>query len=208
MPLGIWRVIPHNTRPERMRARQCHHDEAEIRVCDVITEKDKGIPSSNEKSNEVKGDGFAPFLQLQLHSKKPDRIALIHNVSCTSLRAEKRVSFSEVQVRIYELIPGDNPDCSFPLSLGWKHSKTETWGVDAYEKQGKRGEHSGCDFFRAPLSQYERRLRLRSLGFTEKELRQAERKRRVELCLQWSYGQFPKSEDYPYSHHYFLNYIL
>lgn len=206
MPLGIWKIIPHNTHPKRKRTQHCHHDEAELCVYDVMTEKD--LPSGNEKSNGDKGGGPVPFLQLQLPTKKPDLSALIHNLSCTSLRAEKRVSFSDVQVRIYELIPGDNPDCSFPLSLGWKHSKTETLSVDAHENQGTREEHSASEFSRVPLSQYERRLRLRSVGFTEKELRQVERKRRVELCLQWSGGQFPKSEDYPYSHHYFLNYVL
>ena len=59
-----------------------------------------------------------------------------------------------------------------------------------------------------PLTLQERRLRLRSLGYTEQQLRKAERKRRIELSLQWASGQFPKQMDYPYSQRYFLNYVL
>lgn len=149
--------------------------------------------------------------------------------ACTTVEIpdRKHVSFSNVQVRTYELIVGDNPDCSFPLSLGWRYQEEDTLDVDSFEQQRhERQEDAIGNTYtnlqqpqhqppgpskclpKFPLTLHQRRLRLRSLGHTEVDLRRAERKRRIELALQWAGGQFPKEEDFPYSKKYYLNYVL
>ena len=59
-----------------------------------------------------------------------------------------------------------------------------------------------------PLTLYERRLILRAQGHSEQILRNEERRRRIELSLQWASGHFPKQDDFPYSQRFFLNYVL
>ena len=45
----------------------------------------------------------------------------------------RSVSFTDVTVRHYDLILGDNPYVKYPLSLGWNYSKEEVHKVDAFE---------------------------------------------------------------------------
>ena len=185
----------------------------------------------NHSITSVDDDEFHAAI---ISHKQPDIGALTH-ASLTindDKEKQKHVSFSNVQVRTYDLILGDNPDCSFPLSLGWRYNEQDKLDVEAFEHQRElKREERVKDIYKSqqqqqqpspgpfsqplkeklpilPLTLQERRLRLRSLGYTEQQLRKAERKRRIELSLQWASGQFPKQMDYPYSQRYFLNYVL
>lgn len=52
-----------------------------------------------------------------------------------------RVTFTDVSIRHYNLIVGDNPYCRFPLSLGWNYGKEETHKVDLFEVQRDEQKH-------------------------------------------------------------------
>jgi hypothetical protein len=49
------------------------------------------------------------------------------------LRTRKSVQFSNVEVRVHEIILGDHPSTElYPISLGWAHLETEIFDVDHY----------------------------------------------------------------------------
>lgn len=144
----------------------------------------------------------------------------------------KKVSFSVVQIRCYEQIFGDNPETEYPLSLGWmynEHGMTVIEPLDN-ENEGEAAaaisvaeedeEENVMDFTHTfhslvlksrkylPLSLHERCMRLRLNGYSEKFLRNAERRRRVELALDWASANPPTDMPYPYSSSFFFNYFL
>jgi hypothetical protein len=92
----------------------------------------------------------------------------ISSSSTLSSKSCKCVSFAPfVQVREYAVVVGDHPFCqALPLSLDWKY--TEEQSVD-YSSQSRR--HGP----QLRLTYYERRNILRVAGYTEADLRQAER---------------------------------
>ena len=219
MPLGIWRSTSARHHPNvlsqdhhYMLQRHRHQEAAHDDEAEILKSTSKESTTSLKEAPMCES---TPLMEEQLrpnNSSKPDLMAPIYKLASSSHQTEKHVSFSEVHVRTYQVILGDNPECSCPLSLGWKHTVWDIVDIDTYEtlKERTREQHLAgpLSFARAPLSLHERRLRLRSMGFTENELRRSERKRRIELSLQWAGGQFPKSEEFPYSNHFFLNYVL
>jgi len=101
--------------------------------------------------------------------------------------SNKRVTFSTVSKRLYNPILGDNPHVAFPLSMGWTYNEQEEIPVEIYD----------CDFHELepdyvyaqdmePLEVEERRMRLKAVGYTEKQLQQEERRRRIQLVLEWA----------------------
>ena len=169
-------------------------------------------------------------------------------VKTKTLNGTKNVSFSDVQVRTYELILGDNPDSSFPLSLGWKYNEADKMDLDTYQEghqpkrppkvqqeppigpdlntlhlgqvldptlftTSKRIPDNAVDYASSAmvaLTLQERHLRLRAQGFSEQSLRQQERRRRVQLALEWSFGLYPKEAGgFPYNTcAFFRHYVL
>jgi hypothetical protein len=103
-------------------------------------------------------------------------------------KPKKTVSFDTVEVREYGLIVGDSEDVldGFPLMLSWAHSEGVKTSVDVHQDQVKARERSGPI---EELDAHERRLRLRAMGFTEAQLRLAERRRRIQISCEWAYGQ-------------------
>lgn len=81
-----------------------------------------------------------------------------------------KVSFSNVEVRQYERILGDNPavSCGPPISIGWNYLEERTVRVpiDDYEYY-HCGYHDDCEMI---LSREERAEMLLDLGFDQKEI--------------------------------------
>jgi hypothetical protein len=70
--------------------------------------------------------------------EEEDAVALAttaSTASTTSRGSNKSVSFSQVSVRQYDLIVGDNPGCKYPLALGWNYTETYTVDVTGYEQE-------------------------------------------------------------------------
>jgi hypothetical protein len=230
--LGIWRIMA-----ERHNRDLLHHD------------RTPGEHDAEMLVETRKKDSHPPFddlVSLAASLSSLNDPVLMSKVK-TKKASDKHVSFSDVQVRSYEVILGDNPDCSFPLSLGWKYNEGNRVDVNTYEseRQPRRGPkppvapvepdlntmHIGqvldplflntnrripgnpVDYASStmvPLMLHERRLRLRAQGHSEQRLRQQERKRRVQLMLEWCSGQFPKETGgFPYNTcAYFRHYII
>jgi hypothetical protein len=95
--------------------------------------------------------------------------------SCaSSSKSFKCVSFApSVQVREYAVVVGDHPSCQdLPLSLDWKHTE---------EQSVEYSSHSKRHGTQLRLTYYERRNILRGAGYTEADLRQAERQQAFPL---------------------------
>jgi hypothetical protein len=88
--------------------------------------------------------------------------------SASSSKSCKCVTFApSVQVREYAVVVGDHPSCQdLPLSLDWKHTE---------EQSVEYSSHSRRHGTQLRLTYYERRNILRVAGYTEADLRQAER---------------------------------
>lgn len=85
---------------------------------------------------------------------------------------QKRVQFGNLEMRNYEIILGDHPDCSSgpPVSIGWEYSSAETISVDRYEALKPR---------RRSMDQLElnyfvrKRVLRRHAGVSDEEMRQS-----------------------------------
>jgi hypothetical protein len=101
-------------------------------------------------------------------------------------KSNRRVSFSTVEVREYHVVIGDYRLCWYPLSLDWKfHSKTTLWGVDDFDKIKQltaAGGRPRC------LGEKQRQDRLQTMGSTQKELMQCNRRRKIILAMDHAYG--------------------
>ena len=128
--------------------------------------------------------------------------ALVETATETTPEPKKTVSFDSVETREYGLIVGDSEDVvdGFPLMLDWCHSEGVTMSVDEHEDQAKTLGRGPME----ELDAHQRRLRLRAMGFTEGQLRLAERRRRVQTTLDWAYGQ-NKQNTPPFLNKSFVN---
>ena len=109
---------------------------------------------------------------------------------------ERRVSFGEVHIREHAITVGDNPNVigGLPLSLDWKHSPyDQATDIDDYEDLLGRRHRAHADVRRrrsiTPLTAEERKSRLRNMGITKSQLRQAEIQRKIRLTSEWAYGR-------------------
>ena len=110
-----------------------------------IFRKRKVAPKKEDAvSNLIKGDE-----EETVRLEESDSHLSIHDSSCSfetpneqvvaqeavkpKTKKAGRVSFSDVTVRHYELVLGDNPYCKFPLALGWSYGLEETHKVDHFE---------------------------------------------------------------------------
>lgn len=106
-------------------------------------------------------------------------------IRTTSPKKTKRVSFANVVLREYSRVVGDNPNVNgVPLALDWKHTNAKLIGLEKFEER-RRGE-------RQPklktLDITERICLLRSFGYSDSQLRQAEIQRKIRLTQEWAYG--------------------
>jgi|UPI000581A1C5 hypothetical protein len=125
-----------------------------------------------------------PFSRAHIHSD-PAATAVVRKA-----RNPNHVQFTNVNVRTYELILGDNPFVEYPLSLGWKYTTSEAIPVDAFDKRHQleiTPDYAGAQKLK-PLSGLERRRhRLLRVGYDDKMLRREERRRRIQLAQEWAY---------------------
>lgn len=83
------------------------------------------------------------------------------------------VSFSNLQIREYDVALGDNPSCSFgpPVSLGWDYQDAEVVPLEKYERARSNKFPRRKSFM---LSYNVRKyLLLKTAGYTKAELREA-----------------------------------
>jgi len=84
-------------------------------------------------------------------------------------RSTSNVSFSNLEIREYNVALSDHPDCSFgpPIQLGWEYSAQELVSVDDYE------EHRSPRRRNLVHDPYRRSCLLNEAGYTDQELQSA-----------------------------------
>lgn len=98
------------------------------------------------------------------------------------------VSFDNVEIRRYQLILGDNPFTEVPLALGWNyHYESENMSVDAHEARKLANESYVHAQYMEPMDVSARQARLRGVGYSNAQIRQEERKRRITVLQEWAY---------------------
>jgi hypothetical protein len=129
-------------------------------------------------SNGSHGHRPPSCLSRRHSSPDPQAEAVIAAMSTTSTSSSKtkRVSFSSLEIRNYDIVIGDHPCCMMgcPISLGWDYSPAKRHLLDQYEagRQGMRRNRS-----QLRLTCDERQTILLSWGNTsETDLRKAGRK--------------------------------
>ena len=157
--------------------------------------------------------------QEQVQEAQTATLTLATTSSKPQKRKKKAVSFSQVQIRHYELILGENPGIRYPLSIGWRYHLEEHQHIDDYETKraeekktkeqdkvprlyvppGEAAEdheddphEDGDDGLLEELTLYERRMRLRTFGYSEAYLRTQERQRQCRIALEWGGGGGPR----------------
>ena len=94
---------------------------------------------------------------------------------------KKCVRFDQVHIRYYDMCLGDNPYCSIgpPVSLSWDYTDTLSQDLDVYECQcltSTPQQHRRRRPLRfLVLNYYQRYEILKNAGYTDAELKQAER---------------------------------
>ena len=167
---------------------------------------EKELSDSEETARLWESDSTLSFresISSSLSSDKAEVKALVESATETTPSRKKTVSFGSVEMREYGLIVGDSEDVvdGFPLMLDWCHSEGVKMSVDEHEDQAKTLGRRGP---MEELDAHQRRLRLRAMGFTEGQLRLAERRRRVQTTLHWAYGQ-NKQNTPPFLNKSFVN---
>ncbi|CAB9530111.1 expressed unknown protein [Seminavis robusta] len=89
-----------------------------------------------ESDTEVTVGSTSSWVSLEL-PLKPDAEVQVA-IKAKPQPKKKSVAFSDVTVRQYELILGDNPGCKYPLSLGWNYAEQAMVQVDAFEQDRER----------------------------------------------------------------------
>jgi hypothetical protein len=102
---------------------------------------------------------------------------------------DKRVVFSHVEFRLYKRVIGDNPYTEVPLALGWEYEAARRQPVEEHqERQLSRPEYKDAQMI-LPLERGEREALLLGAGYTKERIRLEERRRRIQLLLEWAYRQ-------------------
>jgi hypothetical protein len=111
--------------------------------------KGKGKGTKEEERDEtIEMEDSTSLLMCSEEEVEEEDAVVIANTTrtTTSRQSNKSVSFSQVSVRQYNLIVGDNPYCKYPLSLGWNYTETVTVDVNGYERErAKRMEQYKAD---------------------------------------------------------------
>jgi hypothetical protein len=178
---------------------------AKIQPSDPHKVFEKQSSDSDETARLWESDSTLSFRESISGSLSSDNRfkALVKTITESESQRKKTVSFDTVETREYGLIVGDSEDIldGFPLMLDWRHSEGVKMSVDDHEDQAKALGRGGPI---EELDAHERRLRLRAMGYTEAQLRLAERRRRVQTTLDWAYGQ-NKQNTPPFLNKSFVN---
>lgn len=102
------------------------------------------------------------------------------------LKERRNVTFSDVEIRLYERVLGDNPNTDMPLSLGWRFNVCKPLSVDEYTERHNAPDYVGGKNLE-PTEMRERERILLKSGYSRSMLYQEERRRRVQLGLEWGY---------------------
>lgn len=88
-------------------------------------------------------------------------------------KKNRNVSFSEVEVRRYSLVVGDNPAVKLgvPISIGWDYVSAEIMSIDEFEKIHSVGK--GEEELSIPSD--EREIMVRNAGFSTQQIRDSVR---------------------------------
>jgi hypothetical protein len=100
------------------------------------------------------------------------------------------VRFTHVEIRSYKTMLGDNAFTDLPLGLDWDYAEGQRWSVEEFEQavHFKEGTYKSANHYE-PLTARERFWRLRLMGHSPSSIRTAERRRKIELVLEWAYRQ-------------------
>lgn len=99
---------------------------------------------------------------------------------------QKQVSFGSVQVRNYRRMLGENPFLEIPLGLDWEYDEDAVATIDSYDKAHQTDDYVSAHELE-PLSLSQRYHRLQQAGFSSADIRLAERRRRVQIALEWAF---------------------
>ena len=109
------------------------------------------------------------------------------NKRSRTTKPPKSVSFSNLAIREYAVILGDNPSArSLPITLSWAHTEEPIiHDIDSYEetRNGQRRRGEGIR-----MSYVEKRLLLREHGFKEEDIRRAQHESNVNRSRIRSYS--------------------
>jgi hypothetical protein len=103
---------------------------------------------------------------------------------------KRHVMFGKIYLRTYAMTIGSNPSVSIgaPVTMEWEYTECPPVSVDSYEK--KRIHHRQQPLGTFHLSYYQRRDLLTRAGFTERQVKDAEREaqqiqfqRKMSYCL-------------------------
>lgn len=137
--------------------------------------------------NEIPAFNFSKDTMLSSQSASTSNATSIRNkneAASENGKAKKHVSWGQLELVKFPIIPGDHPDCSSgpPLTIAWEPYKIVCTSIDSYElkraghryhcKDNSDKTNGGVDCRR--LSWIERRRRLRRLGFSDAEMRKAQ----------------------------------
>jgi hypothetical protein len=127
----------------------------------------------------------APALK---HSHSAQNESTFASATQDSQSSKHSVRFSDVEIRPYRITLGDNAWTDIPLGLDWDYDEPQCVSIDAFEdnQHFKAGTYKSANDFE-PLTTLERLERLRRAGYTGRQVRQLERKRKIELVMSWAY---------------------
>ena len=123
---------------------------------------------SDDSSSEI-GDLME---RRSLHDKPQHRLYVQWAEKQTN---RKRVRFSSVQIRRYQMVLGDNPYCSIgpPVSLGWEYDTLPDMDVLKYDRMRQSQRRTNINHL--ALSSNQRNDLLDRLGVSEEERRLVEK---------------------------------
>jgi len=125
-------------------------------------------------SDSFSGGNYYDLIRNSLKPSSADgKLKSSLKTSSTRGKQTYSVAFSDMEVRSYPLILGDNPSVSYgpPVCLDWKHESVENVSIDFYEEnRGRRRKMSEMN-----LNYYARMDLLKESGYTEEEIKNADR---------------------------------
>jgi len=141
----------------------------------IVPTIDNARPSSRKLAlrnlHHSSPDLRSPQPAKSLLKKEKDTSADSSSPSSSMKRSNSSVSFSNLEIREYNIALSDHPDCSYgpPIQLGWEYCEQETVSVDDYEQQRTPRRRSRFLLHDA----FDRSLWLNQAGYTEQELQSA-----------------------------------
>jgi hypothetical protein len=142
-----------------------HHDE----------KRAKSVPTKNSPDNVTKSTTSTSTSATTQTLPKPKK---------------KQVHFSDVNVRVYNRILGDNPYVEIPLSIGWEYSVEEPSSVEDHQARQFEPDYANASGME-PMEQAERMQKLESVGIPKEVIRRGERRRKIQIVKEWTYRMDP-----------------